>query len=75
MPFVPPLVGSRAEVKKVPALTAIPAGILSKAVDLFISIRALLSAIVCANGMAATYKYSVSGSPDVMTCSVVYRYP
>ena len=55
-------------------MTAIPAGILSKAVDVFISIRALLSAIVCANGMAATYKYSASGSPDVMTCSVVYRY-
>lgn len=34
----------------------------------------LIAPIVCAKGMAATYKDAASGTPDVMTCSVVYRY-
>ena len=34
----------------------------------------LKAPIVCAKGKAATYKDSASGTPDVMTCSVVYRY-
>lgn len=64
--------GSRVEV--VSALTANPARNHAYMLVIFHKYPGLKAPIVCAKGKAATYKDSASGTPDVMTCSVVYRY-
>ena len=63
-----------AELKEIPALTAIPCGNPYINVGYIHKYPGLMAPIVCAKEIAATYKSSASGVPDVMTCSVVYRY-
>ena len=62
-----------AELKGIPAVTAIPAGAVHKSRTDH-KYTGLKAPIVCAERMAAAYKYSASGSPGVKTRSVVYRY-